>query len=122
MSRIEQEARTLLLCRLGALARMPPPPALGGDPAARWVDWESQAETRAALIEREREEVEQALRRIEEGRFGICQECGGPLGLQRLRALPEARYCLGCSGRRERGLRGRNLPLPWKGRGKAVAG
>ena len=32
------------------------------------------------------------------GRYGTCLACGGPMGLQRIRAIPEARYCVGCSG------------------------
>ena len=46
-------------------------------------------------------EVEAALRRIDEGVYGTCVDCGGPMGLQRIRAIPEARYCLSCSGQHE---------------------
>jgi len=47
--------------------------------------------------QRELEEVEAALVRIGEGRFGSCERCGGAVGRQRLLAVPEARHCLGCS-------------------------
>jgi DnaK suppressor protein len=46
---------------------------------------------------RELEEVERALGRIEQGRFGTCEACGRAVGRQRLLAVPEARHCLGCS-------------------------
>jgi RNA polymerase-binding transcription factor DksA len=71
--------------------------ALPADPSARWTDYESTA-TRPPVDERELGEIDAALRRIADGSFGACLACGGPLGLQRLRALPEARYCLGCAG------------------------
>ena len=43
-------------------------------------------------------EIDAALQRIEEQRFGLCEICGRALGRQRLRAFPTARYCLSCSG------------------------
>jgi RNA polymerase-binding transcription factor DksA len=51
-------------------------------------------------VAREIAEVEAARGRIAQGSYGTCSSCGGPLGLQRLRAIPEARFCLGCSGHR----------------------
>jgi RNA polymerase-binding transcription factor DksA len=99
MSRIDQEARSLLLHRRESLCRhlLEPQPA---DPAARWRDWESVTSPVAEPVRRELDAIEQALRRIEEGRYGICQACGGPMGMQRIRAIPEARYCVTCSGQR----------------------
>jgi DnaK suppressor protein len=47
-------------------------------------------------------EVEAALRRMEEGTYGICQECGRPIEVARLKALPFAAFCLECQARRER--------------------
>ncbi len=72
-----------------------------GDPAASWRDWESLPDPISEMTRRELVEVEDALRRIEEGRYGRCEACGGPMGLQRIRAIPEARFCLTCSGTRE---------------------
>ena len=100
MSRIETEARAMLLKRRETLRREPSRP-LAGDPAASWRDWESQAVASAELTRRELDEVEAALRRIDEGNYGRCEACGGPMGLQRIRAIPEARFCLSCSGQRE---------------------
>lgn len=42
-------------------------------------------------------EIEQALLRIELGVYGQCEECGGAIGRQRLRAMPEARRCIACT-------------------------
>nr|WP_242588930.1 TraR/DksA C4-type zinc finger protein [Corallococcus macrosporus] len=51
---------------------------------------------------RELEEVEAALERIAQGRFGGCEQCGGAIGRQRLLAVPEARCCLTCADARAR--------------------
>jgi DnaK suppressor protein len=40
--------------------------------------------------------IEDALRRIACGEFGMCVLCGGVIGLKRLRALPWAGTCLEC--------------------------
>lgn len=37
-----------------------------------------------------------ALARMSNGTFGICQECGDPIGLARLHARPGATLCIGC--------------------------
>ncbi len=97
MSRIDSEARDLLLIRREALRRSQVAPA--GGPA--WMaDGELPEGLLAESVASEIAEVEAALGRIAAGNYGTCIACGGPLGLQRLRAIPEARYCLGCSGHR----------------------
>jgi RNA polymerase-binding transcription factor DksA len=39
-------------------------------------------------------EVEHALTKFDDGTYGICERCGRPIPLARLRVLPEARYDL----------------------------
>jgi RNA polymerase-binding transcription factor DksA len=41
-------------------------------------------------------EIEEALHRIHEGMYGICEGCGDPIMVERLRAIPYARLCLAC--------------------------
>jgi DnaK suppressor protein len=41
--------------------------------------------------------IQQALRRIEEGEFGYCAECGEPIGEGRLGADPTNQECLRCA-------------------------
>ena len=41
-------------------------------------------------------QVDAALKRIEDGEFGICLECEEPISLKRLAAVPWATYCLRC--------------------------
>jgi DnaK suppressor protein len=47
-------------------------------------------------------ELEAALERIEKGAYGTCMSCGGAVGRQRLRAIPEARFCIDCVSTRSR--------------------
>jgi DnaK suppressor protein len=97
MSRIDSEARSLLLNRREALRRSQY--AFAGAHALA-AEEELPDGLLADKVARELAEVDAALGRIAEGRYGTCASCGGPLGLQRLRAIPEARFCLGCSGHR----------------------
>ncbi|HXJ62800.1 MAG TPA: TraR/DksA C4-type zinc finger protein [Actinomycetota bacterium] len=39
-------------------------------------------------------DVESALRRLEAGDYGTCEACGRPIGEDRLRARPAARFCV----------------------------
>lgn len=51
------------------------------------------------LAERERRQLEQvlkALERIEEGTFGICNDCRAPIRFERLLVFPEALNCAAC--------------------------
>jgi len=51
---------------------------------------------------RRRQQVDAALRRIEDGEYGECAACGEPIDVRRLEAQPEAPLCVGCQGQRER--------------------
>lgn len=48
--------------------------------------------------------IEAAFERLEAGKYGSCSSCGRPIGLPRLKALPWARYCIGCQELEEKGL------------------
>lgn len=50
------------------------------------------------------QQVEEALERIEEGTYGVCQACGQPIHLDRLHALPYARLCIHCKAREEQAI------------------
>jgi RNA polymerase-binding transcription factor DksA len=39
-------------------------------------------------------DIEAALKKIEEGSYGVCEVCGEPIGAQRLSAIPWARLCI----------------------------
>lgn len=44
-------------------------------------------------------DVQEALRRLQAGTFGICQECSEPISAKRLEAVPWAKFCLPCQER-----------------------
>lgn len=46
-------------------------------------------------------EIDSALLRIETGRFGICERCGGAIPLERLEILPMAALCMRCQHARD---------------------
>jgi RNA polymerase-binding protein DksA len=54
-------------------------------------------------------QVDEAMGRLARGEYGLCMDCGAPIGMQRLRVLPFALRCLRCQERSEmttdRGLR-----------------
>ncbi len=41
--------------------------------------------------------LEYALKRMQEGEFGICMECGESIGVARLMAMPETTLCIDCA-------------------------
>lgn len=47
--------------------------------------------------------TEVALRRIQDGTFGECANCGDPINQKRLEAVPWAQYCIACQEKHERG-------------------
>jgi len=48
-------------------------------------------------------EVDEALDRIKTSTYGICDECGEPIGLKRLEVKPVAKYCVPCKEKMEKG-------------------
>ena len=75
---------------------------------ADMVEGDLDYERELSLINRERAELGRlkvALRRIADGSYGVCDACGQAIGGQRLKALPEARFCKSCQDRAERDTR-----------------
>lgn len=57
------------------------------------------------LVSNDREaiyELDDALKKIEEGTFGICESCKSPILKTRLKAVPYARLCLKCQEKKEK--------------------
>lgn len=75
--------------------------------ARRWSDASISEELRdvniaqAAHLINELFEIETALKRIEEGIYDFCVDCGEPIGVERLMAYPTAVRCLRCQARFE---------------------
>jgi DnaK suppressor protein len=57
------------------------------------------------LASNEREalyELDDAIKKIDEGTFGICEECKSFITKTRLKAVPYARLCLNCQEKKEK--------------------
>lgn len=70
------------------------------------ADWEEQAnqieemetaEGLGAVRMEEAADIRAALRRISDGTYGTCANCGGQIAPARLQALPTAALCIGCA-------------------------
>ncbi len=54
-----------------------------------------------ATYEEQLELVESALKRLDEGTYGLCTRCSKPISTERLQVLPEASLCMECQKRSE---------------------
>lgn len=75
---------------------------------------DDQADVGNANFEREHEislarksaevlrQSERALGRMDDGTYGVCESCGGPIGKLRLQAFPRATLCMTCKKKQER--------------------
>lgn len=71
------------------------------DQAMQWQQ-EEVGDAELARDLAELAQVEQALRRLDDGRYGDCAGCGEPIPLQRLMAQPAALRCAACQALAER--------------------
>ncbi len=71
-----------------------------GDPLV--VGWELDL-ARRQKVETEIRQIEAALKRIDEGAYGICRACQAEIDPERIEALPYTTLCISCarSGSRE---------------------
>jgi len=74
------------------------------------MDYEDQAfadlleDTGLTIADIRREELtrmDEAMRKLDEGTYGICEDCGEEIEEGRLRVVPYALYCIKCQGRYE---------------------
>lgn len=52
--------------------------------------------------QRELAAVKLALEAMEDGVYGVCKACDGPIGFRRLQARPFSTICIACQSERER--------------------
>ncbi len=74
------------------------------DPSDRAV-LESERNLTLRIRDRERKlqkKIEEALQRVEENIFGLCEACAGPIGVKRLRARPVTTLCVNCKEQEEK--------------------
>jgi DnaK suppressor protein len=114
-SHLESEQKRLLeeLEQLEANAR-PAEVRREGSPFSKREEEATESlelEKRLALEKQVRDhlaEVEHALRKFEEGTYGLCDSCGQPIAPDRLEALPQASLCVSC---KEKNAKGRFSPV-----------
>jgi len=58
--------------------------------------------------------LDEALHRIRDGDYGLCASCGGRIERKRLKAVPEAAYCLRCMAEQEGVPTKEPRPTEWK--------
>jgi DnaK suppressor protein len=102
---VEELLRTRLeeiQARLAELAK-PPEPGSGIGFGKRIGDGTSEAISRRndigvgnSLLVTE-EKLERALAKLDEGSYGRCDRCGGPIAAARLEAVPESVLCIDCA-------------------------
>ena len=71
---------------------------LADDPGVRLSERE-EVDAISALQQTQLAQVDAALERIESGTYGICQDCGVAIPVERLEAMPAAAYCVNCQVR-----------------------
>ena len=71
------------------------------DPEGATIAFE-RAQLTALLAAQRRHvaDLDDALRRLEAGGYGVCERCGRPIGEGRLAARPAAPTCIQCAGSR----------------------
>ena len=58
--------------------------------------------SKATIDEESVNAIDAALRAIDAGTYGVCQNCGKRIGKSRLRELPFAKHCIACQSEMER--------------------
>ena len=77
---------------------------IGSDERDR-ADIERTHEVSILLSVRDKEKlqaIDEALEKVREGTYGVCEECGDEIGLGRLKAMPLAKLCVTCQSRTEK--------------------
>jgi len=73
------------------------------DPTDRAL-MESNRNSILRIRDRERKlifKIQEALQRLNDGEYGLCEECGEEIGIERLKARPVTTLCIGCKSSQE---------------------
>lgn len=63
----------------------------------REVEWNQYS-----ALQHELSEIEAAKKRLENGKYGMCEDCAGPIPEKRLKLLPAVRRCIACQAENEK--------------------
>lgn len=73
------------------------------DPTDR-ASMESNRNSMLRIRDRERKlifKIQEALQRLTDGEYGICEDCGEEIGIERLKARPVTTLCIACKSNQE---------------------
>ena len=73
------------------------------DPTDR-ASMESNRNSVLRIRDRERKlifKIQEALQRLDDGEYGICEQCGEEIGIERLKARPVTTLCIACKSDQE---------------------
>ncbi len=73
------------------------PADIGSESFAQEFSLELLQRDEATLVE-----IDEALERVKNGAFGLCEGCEEPIPKARLNAVPHARFCVACQRKTER--------------------
>jgi RNA polymerase-binding transcription factor len=88
LSEISQEARATVMLDQQSVGRLSRMDALQGQAMAQAAERQRRAD-----IQR----IDGALRRLDEGEYGYCVECGEEIAAKRLEVDPAAAFCIKCA-------------------------
>lgn len=57
-----------------------------------------EAEALAQPLRETLVEIDEAITRIDDGKYGYCMKCGAEVNSERLEAIPKTKYCTPCAG------------------------
>jgi DnaK suppressor protein len=97
-----REVRTTIERSADQTTAVKPDPAIGRLTRVDGVQAGYVSDALRSQMRAELARVEQALRSIDEGTFGMCRSCGEALSDARLEAKPDATLCIRCAEKRER--------------------
>lgn len=112
---LSEQLTTLLENNEGTVGALEGDTQAQPDPNDRASD-ESDRSFDLRLRDRDRkliDKIKAALERIEQGTFGVCEDCGQPIEEKRLKVRPVTSQCIECKEDQERREnRARTLPAP----------
>lgn len=53
-------------------------------------------EAQVTSLERKLEFIRSAFKKLQKETYGLCENCKNPIAVERLKLIPEARYCIDC--------------------------
>jgi DnaK suppressor protein len=100
---LEDRKREILLEAERAVGTMNGSEEAYADPTDR-ASLESDRNFLLRMRDRERKllgKIDEAFARLDGGTYGQCEECGGEIGTERLKARPVTTLCIGCKSAQE---------------------